>query len=598
VEIAHYARDIILVIGTEGQILDANPSAQRAYGFSLEELQAMHIRDLRAPDTVGEIETQMRHAAAEGVLFETRHRRRSGEVFPCEVSSQAANLDGREVLVSVIRDLSELHAADARFRLLIDESPDGVLIHRQLSIIYANKALVAMLGYDSADQLIGRLATDIVATQYRDDVKRRIERLSSGEVPSVAQRVHYLYKRGEREVLTVEVWARLIEFQGAPANMATIHDVTERARLEEQLHQAQKMEAVGRLAGGVAHDFNNILTAIQGQGELLASSLPAGSPERHHLSQMLRAAERGANLTRQLLAFSRKQVLQPRLLDLNHVVSGLLPMLQRLIGEDIQLVTTLEPNLPAIRADAGQLEQVIVNLAVNARDAMPGGGQLTISTLGSTLGGTLDGDGGVILEVRDSGVGMDEATRTHLFEPFFTTKPRGKGTGLGLATVYGIITQSRGRVSVESAPGQGSTFRVWLPGVEGIPEATAPAAPLPVERGTEKVLVVEDDVEVRRFLQEVLQLQGYQVLTAHDGEQALAMAQDGGVRLVISDVIMPRMSGVELADRLRAQLSPPPRVLFITGYPGEALLEQREPLLMKPFSVGELARRVRQVLDA
>jgi PAS domain S-box-containing protein len=543
------------------------------------------------PDSVAEPGAQMREAADKGELFETRHRRRSGETFPCEVSSQSAELDGHAVLVSVVRDVSARVAADARFRQVLDEAPDGVLIHRQLSIIYANRSLATLLGYDHPDELIGRSATDLVAAEYRDDVRARIAKLSSGEVPSVAQRVHHLYKRGEKEVLTVEVWARTVEFDGAPASMATIHDVTERRRLEEQLHHAQKLEAVGRLAGGVAHDFNNILTAIQGQGELLASSLSEDSPERHHLGQILRAAERGATLTRQLLAFSRKQMLQPRLLDLNHVVTGLLPMLQRLIGEDIQLVTRLDERLPAVRADAGQLEQVMVNLVVNGRDAMPAGGELTIVTAQK--------ESGVALEVRDNGCGMSDETLTHLFEPFFTTKPRGKGTGLGLATVYGIVTQSKGRVSAVSRPGAGSTFCVWLPSAAGTPEAAPPVVSLPVERGTEKVLVVEDDVEVRRFLREVLELQGYQVLTADDGVQALELAtRDGGVRLVISDVIMPRMSGVELAERLRAQITSPPRVLFITGYPGETLLEQREPLLMKPFSVGELARMVRQVLDA
>jgi two-component system, cell cycle sensor histidine kinase and response regulator CckA len=588
-QLAKHARDIFLVIDrSDGSILDANPAAERAYGYSLAELRSMKILDLRAPDTRGEVAAQMTDAADRGILFETRHLRRSGATFPCEVSSQSAELEGRTVLVSVIRDLSERHAADARFRLLIDESPNGVLIHRDVRIIYANRALLAMLGYDHAEELVGRKATDLVAVEYREEVGRRIALLTSGQISSVAQRTHYLYKRGEREVVTVEVWARTIDFEGGPANMATLHDVTERRRLEEQLHQAQKMEAVGRLAGGVAHDFNNILTAIQGQGELLASSLPAGTPEEHHLSQMLRAAGRGANLTRQLLAFSRKQVLKQRVLDLNQVVRGLLPMLQRLIGEDIQLVTSLAPGLPAILADAGQLEQVIVNLAVNARDAMPGGGQLTLATRS---------DDGVVLEVRDTGCGMDEDTRARLFEPFFTTKPRGKGTGLGLATVYGIVTQSKGQISVESEPGRGAVFRVILPAVDGVPEEAEAAPPAALERGTETLLVVEDDVEVRRFLQEVLERQGYRVLAAHDGAQAVELARsDPSVKLVISDVIMPRMSGVELAQRLRATLSPPPRILYITGYPGDTVMD--EPLLMKPFSVGELARKIRILLDS
>jgi PAS domain S-box-containing protein len=583
VKIAQHARDIILVIDLDGAIRDCNPAAEAAYGWPREELIGKRIEELRAPETASGIRQQMQEAFERGILFETLHMRRSGERFPCEVSSRAAEVEGRKVLVSVIRDLSERRQAQERFRELLDSLPDGVLIHRGLTILFANRALLTLLGYEHEDELRGRSALELVAGD-RETLGARMAKLTSGEIVSVAQREHRLLRKGARDTVIVEVWARLIEFEGAPASMATIHDVTEHRRLEEQLRHAQKMEAVGRLAGGVAHDFNNILTAIQGQGELLSAELPSSSSAHHHVAQLLRAAQRGSALTTQLLAFSRKQVMQPRVVDLNQVVSGLVPMLRRLIGEDLELEIALEPGLRAIRADSGQLEQVIVNLVVNARDAQAA--RIEIRTYSETAS--------LVMEVRDSGRGMDAGTRARLFEPFFTTKPRGKGTGLGLATVYGIVTQSGGAISVESEPGRGAVFRVTLPSVEERPAGDPqPNAPLPV-RGSETVLVVEDDPDVRRFVREVLDQQGYRVLEAEDGFAALESAKRERVDLVISDVIMPRMSGAELADVLKV-MQPAPRVLFITGYPGEVVAA--DPL-MKPFSIGDLTRRVRSLLDA
>ncbi len=600
--IANHARDIILVIALDGTIRDANPAAERAYGIDRQSLLGKNILELRAPKTTGLVPAQMLEAAQSGILFETVHQRQSGETFPCEVSSQSAEMNGETVLVSVVRDLSERHeveralrAAEERFRALLDASPDGVVVHRDDRIIFVNQAILSLLGYDRPEELLGRSPIEMVAREFRTDVRQRIERLSSGEVPSVSQREHRLYKRGERELVTVEVWARTLEFEGAPAAMATLHDVTERRKLEEQLRHAQKMEAVGRLAGGVAHDFNNLLTAIQGQGELLAGELEPGTSAHRHAQQILRAAGRGAALTGQLLAFSRKQVLQPRVLDLNQVVNGLHTLLRRVIGEDIELVTELASEPCAIFADAGQLEQVIVNLAVNARDAMPSGGELMLRTAFDEL----DSKRCVLLEVRDTGCGMSAETKARLFEPFFTTKPRGKGTGLGLATVYGIVAQSGGQITVESEPSRGAIFRVRLALAAAAPETQQAPRPMPAERGTETVLVVEDDGDVRRFLREVLEVQGYRVLEAHDGVHALEVATAGGpVELVVTDVIMPRMSGVDMVERLRALLRPAPKVLFITGYPGETAMANREPLLSKPFSVAELARRVRALLDS
>jgi CheY-like chemotaxis protein len=373
--------------------------------------------------------------------------------------------------------------------------------------------------------------------------------------------------------------------------MAIGRDITERRRLEEQLRQAQKMEAVGRLAGGVAHDFNNILTAIQGQCELLLQLLEPKAPARRHGELILRAAARAASLTGQLLAFSRKQVLQPRVLDLNQIIADLKAMLSTLIGESIEFVTELDPSLPRVKADPSQLEQVIVNLLVNARDAMPDGGRLTVRTINS--------GGQAQLEVRDTGVGMDAETLPRIFEPFFTTKKPRKGTGLGLSMAYGIVAQSGGTITAESAPGQGALFRVTLPPADGALEPSVVPAPGPAPRGHETVLLVEDDGDVRQFLFEVLESHGYRVLAARDGVEAVKLAErePRGAELLLTDVVMPRMSGPEVAERLRP-LWPPMKVLFISGYAEQSLGAPGAALLKKPFTVLELLRRVRAVLDA
>jgi len=377
---------------------------------------------------------------------------------------------------------------------------------------------------------------------------------------------------------------------------------------QAQLRQAQKMEAVGRLAGGVAHDFNNLLTVIGGRASLLLAQLPARDAARRHVELITKTADRASALTQQLLAFSRKQLLQPRVLDLSALVEGIVPMLRRLIGEQIDLVTQPGP-LGCVKADPTQLEQVILNLAVNARDAMPNHGTLTIEIRparpGEVPGPESPADGpGVCLVVRDSGVGMSSEVQTHVFEPFFTTKGPGKGTGLGLATVYGIVKQSGGYVWISSEPGQGTTVTIWLPEVEGSEDALGVSrgeiAPSP---GDETILLVEDETDVRDFAREVLQSFGYTVLEARDGEDALRLDEERGqpLQLVLTDVVMPKLGGRELAERL-ARRHPEMRVLYMSGYTDDALGDQgvlaaSALLLPKPFTPQELARRVRQALD-
>jgi PAS domain S-box-containing protein len=400
---------------------------------------------------------------------------------------------------------------------------------------------------------------------------------------------------------------------GRPIRMVgTVLDVTERQLLEEQLRQAQKMEAVGRLAGGVAHDFNNLLTAILGSAELLLGHLGPDHPERVEAEEIRKAAMWAADLTRQLLAFSRQQVLDPQVFDLGAVVTSMDKMLRRLIRADITLRTQLAPDLGAVRADPGQIEQVIMNLAVNACDAMPGGGTLTIETANVELGAepvqeqaSPAGGRYVMLTVSDTGMGMNATTQTHIFEPFFTTKERGKGIGLGLSTVYGIVKQSEGYVSLESQPGRGTTFKVYLPSVDAPVEATASGPRRPASLGgDETVLVVEDQEPVRRLTRKVLEMQGYAVLAAADGLEALRVAEHhaGTIHILVTDLVMPGMNGREVGRQLTAG-RPDMRVLYLSGYADDAIgrhgvLEPGLAFLQKPFTPETLARRVREVLDA
>jgi nitrogen-specific signal transduction histidine kinase/CheY-like chemotaxis protein len=401
-----------------------------------------------------------------------------------------------------------------------------------------------------------------------------------------------------------------IAYRGKRAALGYFMDITERKLLEDKLLHAQKMEAVGRLAGGVAHDFNNLLTAIMGYAEMLLGSLRPADPLYRHVQEINDAADRAAALTRQLLAFSRKQILHPKILNLNAVVQDTENMLRRLIGEDIELVARLDPALENIKADPGQIEQILMNLAVNARDAMPQGGKLAFETANVTFSQPHDckfeiaSPGNyVMLAVSDTGIGMDAATQEHLFEPFFTTKEMGKGTGLGLSTVYGIVKQSDGCIEVLSRPGFGTAFKIYFPRMAGAASATLPPHITSLQ-GSETILVVEDDEMVRRLITDIFKIHGYPVLSAGNAGEALLLSErhHAPIHLMLTDVVMPNMSGRDLAERL-GPLHPKMKVLYMSGYTDDiisyrGILEEDMLFIQKPFNPQSLLQKVRQILES
>jgi PAS domain S-box-containing protein len=523
-----------------------------------------------------------------------------------------------------------LRSAEDRYRAFIAQSTEGIwqfelerpapvdlppheLAERLLRDGYlaeCNDAMAQMYGFRSARDIIGaRLDSLLVRSDPKNIEFLHAFVASKFRLTDVES--HERDRDGHPKVFLNNMIGIVEDGQMVRA-WGTQRDITEQRRLEEQIRQAVKVEAVGRLAGGIAHDFNNILTAILGTTQLLQRELGPEAPHYADVEEIRLAAERAADLTRQLLAYSRRQVLAPRVLDLNAVVLGLDHMLQRLIGEDVDLTNTLAPNLTPVRADPGQLEQVIVNLAINARDAMPSGGTLTMETanlevddaFARTHPGAAPGSY-VRLRVLDTGVGMDAETKAHLFEPFFTTKSVGKGTGLGLATVYGIVKQSGGYIWVDSEPGRGTIFTILLPRTSGTPEPPASTdRPAPPARGTETILLVEDEEAVRTLSDRALNKLGYSVLAAPSGWDALRVAERhrGPIHLVLTDVVMPGLSGRELVRQLAA-VRPGMQVLYISGYSDEAIarhgvLDPGTAFLQKPFTPDRLASKVREVIDA
>ena len=507
-----------------------------------------------------------------------------------------------------------VRASEAQLRAILHSALDAhITMDKAGTITSWNPQAEAIFGWSAPEVLGKRLSDVIVPTAHREAHGRGVARfLTTGEGPILNRRLELTALRRDGDEFPVELAVTPIRVGDAWSFSAFLRDITERKQLQQQLIQSQKMEAVGRLAGGIAHDFNNLLTAIFGYTDLLTEELPEGSQARKDVAEIRKAGERAASLTRQLLAFSRQQVLQPIVLSVNALVADVETMLRRLIGADVELRTTLAPDAGNVRADPGQLEQVILNLAVNARDAMPTGGKLTIETQNVELSEMyaearqpVVPGAYVMLAVSDTGVGMDAKTQARIFEPFFTTKEAGKGTGLGLATVYGIVKQSGGYIWTYSEPGHGATFKVYLPQVEAPVEATVrPPEPGRTLGGTETVLLAEDDELLRPLARGLLEKLGYTVLDAGTAAAALALAHahGGPIHLLLTDVVMPGESGRQLARRL-GEVRPDMRVLYTSGYSDDAIvhhgmLEPGLNYLQKPFTPATLARSVREVLDA
>ncbi|HEV2063714.1 MAG TPA: PAS domain S-box protein, partial [Thermoanaerobaculia bacterium] len=618
-ELIELSEDLICTHDLGGRILSVNPVMVRQMGYSREELVGRSLADFLSPETShefpGYLESIARDGHAEGfmrVVTSTGEHR----VFQYENVLRVIER-GDSVVFGVAHDVQRKWAEQAlrisvnRLEALLNNIPDAAWMKDEIGRYTAVNEAFAIFLNRPRDELIGKTDFDLsppaLAERYQAE-DRSV--LSTGEILRVSED---LVGFDGRRVLFETIKTPIRGGAGRPSGTVGIaRDISERRRLEEQLVQSQKMEAVGRLAGGIAHDFNNLLTMILGYSDLALGQLAPDSPIRAEIQEISKAGERAAALTRQLLAFSRKQIVEPRVLALNEVVTDLGKMLRRLIGEDIELVTTLEPALHNVRADLSQIEQVLMNLAVNARDAMPGGGRLVIETrnvesyepyLSAPVKPPPRSD--VLLVVSDSGAGMDVETQRHIFEPFYTTKERGKGTGLGLATVYGIVKQSGGDIRVHSELGKGTRFEVFLPRVDEAVEGVELASAGTVQPGgSERVLVVEDEQAVRALARRVLEASGYTVFAAADADEALEIFRrhSGEIDLLLTDVIMPKTSGPRLAQRLLIEL-PRMKVLYMSGYADAEIAERgilhaETALLQKPFTPERLVQRVREILDS
>jgi len=611
------------ITDTSGRFVYLNGTCQRTLRFPTGDAVGRTVFDLFTESHAREYMANTRAAAAYGTVVEAEEPcvRADGSAgwflvyrFPLP-NDNGANLIGGVAVDITDRTRTEvaLRQSESRYRELFRTSPLPMWIYdtRSLQFLAVNDAAVQQYGY-TEEEFLGLTIKDI---RPKEDVTALLAALP--ELPPVASHGVWRHRSKDGRIIDVEVNSHTLQFDRRPARCVLARDVTEQRRLEGQLRQAQKMEAVGRLAGGVAHDFNNLLTAILGFTEVLLDGL---KPERitaivpadlrGAAEEVRKAGEKAADLTRQLLAFSRRQILQARVLDLRGIVTDMENILRRVIGEDVALETVRADEPLPVMADPGQLERVILNLAVNARDAMPHGGRLTIGTAAAKLSPDdlhdhpdLRPGEYAILTVSDNGVGMDAATKARLFEPFFTTKKVGEGTGLGLATVYGVVKQSGGDISVRSAPGEGTTFTLFLPTSKQPAAGGKPEAPptAPASASQETVLVVEDDDAVRVLVRLVLTRQGYQVLEARDGESAFTLvnSHDGPIHLLVSDVVMPGVSGPDLAAKVTV-LRPDLRVLFLSGYTEDEVFRRgggTAAFLHKPFLPTALTAKVREVLN-
>jgi PAS domain S-box-containing protein len=619
--ITENAADLIAVVDMEGNRIFNSRSYEKVLGYSLDELKKsssfaqIHPEDI---DRVRRAGVEARHTGVGLPLeYRVRHKDGSWRVLESTASVIRNSKGDPEKLVIVNRDVTErkraaeaLERSESSFRSVVEDAPYGICRATIAGdLILVNPAFQKMLGYDSREEL---LRANLGAHIYRHAAEHQKFTQTVIEEESFKD-VELEWKRKDGAPITVRCSGWPVKDESGAVTYLEVfaEDVTDRRVLERQLRMAQKMEAVGRLSGGIAHDFNNLLGVIIGYSQVLKRSLGSANPLFEHAEEIEKASQRAVSLTRQLLAFSRQQVLEPVILNLNTLVTDMEKMLPRLIGEDVALELNLDPELAQVKADPGQIEQVIMNLAVNARDAMPDGGRLTIQTanVDLDLAYTRQHPGSrvgphVMLAVRDTGTGIDPEIQSQIFEPFFTTKERDKGTGLGLATVYGVVKQSGGYIAVDSEKGKGARFSVYLPRVaQGVSTTETKTAPLASIRGSETILLVEDAEPLRKLANMFLRESGYNVLTASDGAEALEVARKhfGPIDLLLTDVVMPGINGRVLAERL-APLQPRMKVLYMSGYTdafiaGHGVLEAGTHLLHKPFTQEVLARKVREVLD-
>jgi two-component system cell cycle sensor histidine kinase/response regulator CckA len=613
-----HATDAFFLHDEKGHVVDVNRHGCEALGFSREEMIGMSPLEYDAELDPAQMERMIREfEVGKLYTFDTIHRRKDGSTFPVEVRLRPFLEGGRQFAVALARDITErlrteraLVESHSLLNSIVEGTSDAVFVKDlEGRYVMINSAGARLLG-KTRSEVIGK---DDRALFSADTVQKVLEH------DQIAMQLDHA--RTFEEVLTAAGQTRaylatkgpLRDARGKVTGLIGIsRDVSELKRLEEQLRQAQKMEAIGRLAGGVAHDFNNLLTAINGFSELVVSELSEEDPNRPYLLEVLKAGERASNLTRQLLAFSRQQILHPVVVDLNHLLRGVCRLLRPLIGEDIELDFVPEPTLGPVRVDPGQFEHAVVNLAVNARDAMPQGGRLLIETTNLELDEQdaarhEDTRAGryVLVAVSDTGHGMDETVRGRIFEPFFTTKAPGKGTGLGLAMVYGFVRQSGGQIEVSSDPGRGTTFKIYLPIVSGVPIQSAAPTTVRLPTGNqETILLVEDERAVRSLSRLVLEAHGYVVLEASDGLSALEVAErhNDKIDLLVTDLVMPKLGGRDLA-KLLSESRPNLKVLLTSGYTDQLAIESDElaipvAFLQKPFGPIKLAAKVREVLDA
>jgi PAS domain S-box-containing protein len=624
-DLVENAHDLIYEHDLQGNYISANKEVQEITGYTVEESSHLNQSQIVAPEYLEKAREMLRRklTGERVTAYELDIIAKDGHRVTVEVNSSLVLRDGVPAGVrGIARDITkrklaeeELRESEERYRLLFESNPQPMWVYdlETFAFLAVNQSAVSHYGY-SKDEFLGMTINDV---RPKEDIPVRAEYQSKASGGNQNAGV-WRHRKKDGTIIEVEITAHSLVFDDRRAELILANDITERQRLEaalsiseEQLRQSQKLEAIGQLAGGIAHDFNNLLTVIGGYSSILLNKFDQENPFRTSVEEIKKASDRASGLTRQLLAFSRKQILQPKILDLNVVVSDLDKMLRRLIGEDIDLLTLTDPKLAKVKADPGQIEQVLLNLIVNARDAMPDGGKLTIETANATLSEDYAvshaavGGSYVMLAVSDTGCGMEPELQKHVFEPFFTTKAAGKGTGLGLATVYGIVRQSEGHIWLYSEPGRGTCFKLYLPcAEEDVVGQASEAGQRLVPKGTETLLLVEDEDQVRGIVQAILEQQGYEVLTAANGEEALKLAEvhGPGIHMLMTDVVMPQMSGRQLAEEL-TRIRPQLKVLYMSGYTDDAivrhgLLDASLNFIQKPFDAASAARKVREVLDS